>query len=471
MPIPTKRKNNAECGVRSAEFIPYENSAFRILHSAFLTSILFLLSLSCFAAPRGVETPEDKILSQAFQAYMDGKDKLALSYFEEVIRINPKNQAAKRGLEKTKDRMKKADSVEKAKARVLAKAKFKEGEELEKTGDIVAAIDSYHAAIDAIPTFKRPQKKLKAIKARMSKFGGDSKRLNLSQIAFARGVLAYLDRDWAKAYRIWSERYQIEPQNVSLANATARAEASFRKMMLSEQEDFFRRGARAFYEQGLYLQAKNSWSRVVALRPDDQEGLEGMARSEEALLRAIGKGRNNQIHDLLEEGLGHYAQQNWHKALNAFQRLTQLDPDFSTAKEYVAKINKILNANEYQPAAVASKSWRDTRPSAQGSTTVQVPDKLENFVERRNELDSQLKRDPSNLRIQQELDNVIRAQEEESERIYKDGLIAYSQGNRAMAIQQWKQVLIIHPEHKKAQAALRKAMAEEERTDKETVEQ
>ena len=54
--------------------------------------------------------------------------------------------------------------------------------------------------------------------------------------------------------------------------------------------------------------------------------------------------------------------------------------------------------------------------------------------------------------------------DDESEKIYKEGLIAYSQGNRAMAIQQWKQVLVINPDHKKASAALKKARAEEERT-------
>jgi hypothetical protein len=58
---------------------------------------------------------------------------------------------------------------------------------------------------------------------------------------------------------------------------------------------------------------------------------------------------------------------------------------------------------------------------------------------------------------------VTKGQEDESERIYKEGLIAYSQGNRGLAIQQWKQVLVINPDHKKAAAALKKARAEEER--------
>ncbi len=420
--------------------------------------------MTAFAAFTNVQTPEDKILSQGFAAYMDGHDKMAQSYFEEVIRINPKNSAAQTGLEKVKIRLKKAEDTKKAKSKSFAKSKVREGRELLKTNDVVAAIDSFHAALDAVPGHKTAAKELKGIRHRTNKVLA-RRQLNLTAWSFARGVLAYLDRDWAKAYRIWSERLKVEPGNVGLANATARSENNFKKMMMSEQQDFFRRGARAFYEQGLYQEAKNSWEKVILLRPDDLEALEGKARTEEAILRAQGQGRDNQAHDLLEQGLDYYASQNWVKARETFEKLIALDPNFSTAQEYVAKINQQMSAAVYAPVSPsANRSWRDSKPSNQSDAPSLISDKIENSAESRKELESQLKRDPSNIRIQQELDKIIRSQEEESERIYKDGLIAYSQGNRSLAVQQWKQVLIIYPEHKKAAAALRKAMAEEERS-------
>lgn len=416
------------------------------------------------AAEVPVNTPEDKILSKGFAAYMDGNDKAAQSYFEEVIRINPKNGAAQTGLEKVRLRLKKLESAQKEKALKFADSKMKEGRSLMRTGDVVAAIDSFHAAIDAVPEFKPAKAEMKRVRSQM-KATLDKKKFHVSSWAFARGVLAYLDRDWAKAYRIWSERVKVAPDDVAFANATARAENKFKIMMLSEQEDFYRRGARAFYEQGLYGQSKLSWSRVLAMRSDDQEALEGMARSEDAILRASGKGRNSQIQDLLEQGLELYANQNWIRARETFQKIVEIDPEFSTAKEYVSIINRRLQDVAYAPSGSAGVSnWRENRPSNQGTTTVVVPDKLENFSDSRKELESQLKRDPGNIRAQQELDKVVKAQDQESERIYKDGLIAYSQGNRSLAIQQWKQVLVINPDHKKAAAALRKAMAEEERS-------
>jgi tetratricopeptide (TPR) repeat protein len=438
---------------------------------AAVLAVAVLLFSPLAHASVSVQTPEDKILSKGFQAYMDGSDKQALSYFEEVIRINPNNRAAQMGLEKVKVRLKKIADTDIAKKTDLAKKKFKEGRTFERTGDIVGAIDSYHAAEDAIQPWKPAASALLRIRKQMERTS-ERKKLNLSTWAFARGVIAYLDRDWAKAWRIWSERLKQEPTNVALANATARAENNFKIMMVAEQEEFFRRGARAFYEQGLYEQAKNAWDKVLALRGDDQEALEGKARAEEAHLRAIGKGRNNEIHDLLEEGLEQYAQQNWRKALGAFQRLMALDPTFSTAKEYVSKINKKLEAPDYTPASVQdSDSWRQAKPSNQGGETVKVPSAMENLVESKKELEAQIRRDPANIKVQQELDKLAKSQEEESERIYKDGLIAYSQGNRALAIQNWKQVLVINPDHKKAAAALRKARAEEERTAEETTAQ
>jgi tetratricopeptide (TPR) repeat protein len=360
--------------------------------------------------------------------------------------------------------MKRMADGEKAKVNDLAKLKMREGHTLEGTGDVVAAIDAYQAAQDAVPGNKAAVSALTRIRKQMERIS-DKKRMNLSTWTFARGVLSYLDRDWAKAWRIWSERLKLEPNNVALANATQRAENNFKRMMLTEQEDFFRRGARAFYEQGLYQQAQTAWDKVLNLRSDDQEALEGKARAEEAYLRAVGKGRTSEAHDLLEEGLEQYAQQNWKKALSAFTRLMELDPSFSTAKEYVAKINKKLQSPDYTPVDVSETSWRTNKPSNPTPTEqVKVPDALSNYDESKKQLQSQLNRDPANIKVQQELDKIAKAQEEESERVYKDGLIAYSQGNRSMAIQYWKQVLVINPDHKKAAAALRKARAEEEKT-------
>ncbi len=425
---------------------------------------LMLAAVAAHASTTSIQTPEDKILSKAFSAYMDGADKQALGYFEEVVRINPQNKAAHTGLQKVKIRLRKAEDEEKEKQLHLSRSKYKEGRELEKTGDLVAAIDSYHAAVDSTPDYKPAQNRIKSINKDMDRIV-DKKTLNLTAWAFSRGVIAYLDRDWSKAWRIWSERSHVEPTNVALANATARAENNFKKMMMTEQEDFFRRGARAFYEQGLYKQAQTSWLRVEQVRPDDQEALEGIARAQEAILRLEGKNRSSESHDILEKGLEYYAEQNWHKALEAFEQLLAMDPDFTTAQEYITKVKGKIEAASYSPSGAGGEAqFRQSRTSSEGNESVAVPNKLENFEVSKKELESQLKRDPNNINMQRELDKVSKTQDDESERIYKDGLIAYSQGNRALAIQQWKQVLVINPDHKKAAAALKKARAEEDRT-------
>jgi tetratricopeptide (TPR) repeat protein len=188
--------------------------------------------------------------------------------------------------------------------------------------------------------------------------------------------------------------------------------------------------------------------------------------AEEGILRIAGKNKDSELQALLEEALEYYANQRWSQALETFQKINQKDPEFSAATEYIAKINNTLAAQPYVPGSIGTgQNWRPTQPSAPaGTPSVSLPDGMENFSERRAALESQQKRDPSNIKIQQELDKVVKMQDDESERIYKDGLIAYSQGNRSIAIEKWKQVLIVNPDHKKAEAALRKARAEEDRT-------
>ncbi len=433
-----------------------------------IAALVILMASSALASVSSVQTPEDKILAKGFSAYMDGKDKDALSYFEEVVRLNPHNKAAQRGLDKVKVRLRKKDDIARAQNKKLADAKMKEGRNLLHSGDTIAAIDSFHAAADAIPDHAGAAAELKKIRKETESVL-TKKNFNPSEWAFRRGTLAYLDRDWAKAYRIWSERQQVEPANVPLANASARAENNFKHMMVSEQEDFFRRSARAFYEQGLYQQAVNSWAKVIELRTDDVEAMQGKARSEEAVLRVAGKNKNSEMQALLEEALNYYANQHWTQALETFKKINEMDPEFSAAGEYISKINATLAAAPYVPGvANGNGNWRPAQPSAPaGTPMVSVPAGMDNFTERRQALESQQKRDPSNIRVQQELDKVVKMQDDESERIYKDGLIAYSQGNRSIAIEKWKQVLIVNPDHKKAEAALRKARAEEDRTSKE----
>jgi tetratricopeptide (TPR) repeat protein len=414
------------------------------------------------AGTTGIQTPEDKILAKGFAAYMDGANKQALNYFEEVARINPQNKAARIGLQKVKIRLRKAEDLEKARALALTRSRYKEGRALQKTGDIVAAIDSFHAALDSTPKYKPALAQMKAIKNDMQRIV-DKKTLNLTTWAFARGVMAYLDRDWSKAWRIWSERSRLEPTNIALANATIRAENNFKTMMISEKEDFFRRGARAFYEQGLYKESQASWQRVQVMRPDDEEALQGVMRAEEAILRQEGKSRSAESHDILEKALEYYAEQNWKKALEAFEQLHALDPNFTSAQQYIDKVKGKLNTSVYSGASDGG-SFRQTRSSNEGNEAVAVPSKLENFDVSKKELESKLKRDPTDINMQRELDKVTKTQDEESERIYKEGLIAYSQGNRALPIQQWKHVLVINPDHTKAAAALKKARAEEDRS-------
>ncbi|MFN0118324.1 MAG: tetratricopeptide repeat protein [Elusimicrobiota bacterium] len=424
--------------------------------------VLSFLTLTPVLAIPSAATPEDKILSKAFSAYMDGNDKAAMGYFEEVVRLNPSNEAAKKGLEKVKVRLKKAGEIEKEKALTLAKAKTAEGKGFLRNGDVVGAIDSFHSATNAVPNYAPAEGELKTIKKEMLR-NSEKKRVNLTQWALARGTLAYLEKDWAKAYRIWSERLRIDKSDVVLSNANARAENNFKRLMIAEQEEFFRRGARAFYGQGMYEQAKISWEKVLALRGDDQEALEGMARSEQAVLAAQGKGKDNQMTDLLEEGLQQYANQNWTKALSVFQQLSEMESGFTTAKEYIVKINAHLENRVYSPASTAG-TWKPNKASNQSNSPLDLSDKNENVTESKKELEKQLNRDPGNIKVQQELDKVVKQQEDEGERIYKDGLIAYSQGNRALAMEHWKKVLIVNPEHKKASAALKKAKAEEERS-------
>ena len=247
-------------------------------------------------------TPEDVSYRKGGEAYMDGENKLAQEYFEEVLRLNPDNEKAQKALREVRRRLKDEEEKSYARDKKLANAKYKKGKEFMRSGDYVPAIDAFHEALNALPDHAKAQKSLKKIEKKMEQ-AAKRKKLNLTDWAYVRGTLAYLDKDWGKAYRIWSERSSLAPDDVRLKNAMAQAREKYLSLMMAEKEDFLRRGAREFYRQGMYQQSINNWKKVLKLGDEDKEALEGIARAENEILKMAGNDRDRRINTLLEEGL------------------------------------------------------------------------------------------------------------------------------------------------------------------------
>jgi len=75
-------------------------------------------------------------------------------------------------------------------------------------------------------------------------------------------------------------------------------------------------------------------------------------------------------------------------------------------------------------------------------------------------LEETLKKDPTNSKVSKELTKARARQQKLSDAFYKNGLIAYSQGNLGEAMRQCQIAVRINPQHDKARQLIWKARAE-----------
>jgi tetratricopeptide (TPR) repeat protein len=422
--------------------------------------------LLCLPAGRvraAAGTPTQELMDYGFKSFGNGDYEDAVNDFEQVLTREPDNVEAKLALEKAKEELGRQKKNNKKKEDSAVKNSFAQAEEAEKTGDVGATIDSLWSILESDPQNKKAKKSLDKIRAQYEdKLNNQSQ--GTSDWNFDQGLLAYLDKDWSRAFDYFQEARRLQPTNEAATDTGQRAQTRLLSMIRQEQMGFYRESAKAFYNQGLVKEALSSWQKVLEINPQDEEARLGIAQSEEAIARLENKTRSDEVITMIEEALTLYADRKWEESLHEWQKIESRYPTVESAKEYITKIEAKLAslAKERESETVENKnSWRSSKKQ---TAVAFVPPSLTstegNFPEAIKNMETILRRDPSNIKVAQDMEKAKSRQQELADKYYKDGLIAYSQGKVSEAIRQWQIVLRIDPEHAKARQAVIKAQAE-----------
>jgi hypothetical protein len=97
-------------------------------------------------------------------------------------------------------------------------------------------------------------------------------------------------------------------------------------------------------------------------------------------------------------------------------------------------------------ACPSSRDIQKTAPATVFSSTSGRP--LAELTADRQEIQLRAAKSPNDAALQQQLSNARNAEEKEIERLYTEGLIAYSQGRRDEAVRKWKELLSARPDHR-----------------------
>jgi len=424
---------------------------------------LCLVALPAWADP---ETSTQELMDSGFKSCGNGEYQNAINYFEQVLTREPDNMEAKLALDKVRDELKEQTKDQKKKVETVTTKDMNMAQSAVKYGEIAGMIDNVWNMLDADPKNKKALKSLDDMRSDYENKLGNSAR-GTAEWNLDAGILAYLDKDWSRAFDYFQEARRLQPDNETAIDAGERAQGRLLGMIRDEQTGFYRESAKALYDQGQYKDALASWKKVADADPNDTEAKQGITQSEEALVRLETKERSNDIINMIEEALNLYADRKWQESLKEWKKIEKTDPTVESAKEYIAKINaqlaSIAQEKASEKATVTDDSWRAPKKTAAPAviaTAKSLTSTEVNFPEAIKNMEAILRRDPSNLKVAQDLEKAKSRQHELAEKYYKDGLIAYSEGKIPDAIRQWQVVLRIDPEHAKARQAIVKAEAE-----------
>ena len=398
-------------------------------------------------APARADTPVE-MLQSALDAYFNGRYDESAHFFKQILAIDPNNEKAKQGLknsEKKRAEQIRRDREQERKAIYVA-------QDYLSRGKLVEAYDRGREILKRAPNLPEGQKLLKKVREKAEK---NLRKAKPESSAFyeAQGDLAYMDGDWFKAVDSWEKVLDFNKDRADLLQKLADVK---KKLAERQREDRIQVSldlAREDVQQGLYKEAVKVLDEVLRLDPTNAEARILLNDARRSAAQAYQSKMEGQVQEINQKAMDAFTAGRRKEALALFNKTLEMDPENRLAGDYKERIlgldPSLLNAQGMGLTVRGSEFGRATKLIQE-----------ENFVEAIEVLERYLAKSPNDLKAQQLLDDARQTQRELTEKTYREGLTAYSRGDRAEAIRKLQDCRRLDPDFTRAKQALVKIMQE-----------
>ncbi|MEE9315804.1 MAG: tetratricopeptide repeat protein [bacterium] len=481
--------------------------------------LAFFLLLALSYIPREILPAEtmssEEYFEQGLADYEAGKYKSAMENFSEALFLNSSNKEAKDYLEKagrkfleeveTRRESERREILKRAKA-VIAERKKKVKENYDKgikhykRSEFLKASEAFNAALEIEPEHKEAKKHLELIGKRLEKIVNKGDFETVAELYYAQGTVFYIKGEWAKAISQWENALKIDPLNKEIPEFIKIAKKRRQEEEAFEKAEVLYRDGLAHYNKGKINEAIKQLGGVIKFNPQHRKARELLARAKEKVATIKKEEKERKLRETVEKryfrGIDYYAEGQFNKAIKEWKGVLKIDPTHRGAKDYLKKArDKIARVNSRgggkKGGARSAKEEQIEVYYRQGINYYLAG----GFKEAIRQWEEVLKMEPSHngargyiakakerLKIsgegigyssyEEEIEEYVRELEktgttgEEKEELitmhYQDGLVAYAHGDLSQAMKEWRIVLKLDPEHKKARRAIIKLQAEME---------
>lgn len=481
--------------------------------------LAFFLLLALSYIPREILPAEtmssEKYFKQGLADYEAGNYKSAMENFSETLFLDSTNKQAKYYLEKagrkfleeveTKRESERKEILKRAKS-VIAERKKKVKESYDKgirhykRSEFLKASEAFNAALEIEPEHKEAKKYLELIGKRLEKIVNKGDFETVAELYYAQGTVFYIKGEWAKAISQWENALKIDPLNKEIPEFIKIAKKRRQEEEAFEKAEVLYRDGLAHYNKGKINEAIKQLEEVIKFNPQHRKARELLSRAKEKVATIKKEEKERKLRETVEKryfrGIDYYAEAQFNKAIKEWKGVLKIDPTHRGAKDYLKKArDKIARVNSRgggrKGGARSAKEEKIEVYYRQGINYYLAG----GFREAIRQWEEVLKMEPSHngargyiakakerLKISgegigysgyeeeieeyvKELEKTGTTSEEKKELItmhYQDGLVAYAHGDLSQSMKEWRIVLKLDPEHKKARRAIIKLQAEME---------
>lgn len=410
----------------------------------------FFLTVALLLAvvfPARADTPVE-MLQSALDAYFNGHYDESAHFFKQILLVDPTNEKAKQGLKNSQRKLAeqiRRDREQERKALYVA-------QDYLSRGKMVEAYDRGREILARAPHLPEGQKLLVNVREKVEK---NLRKAKPESSAFyeAQGDLAYMDGDWFKAADSWEKVLVFNRDRADLLQKVADVKKKLAERQREERIQVTLDLARSNAEQGLYKEAVSVLNEVLKLDPTNAEARIMLNDARRSAAQAYQSKMEGQVQEINQQAMDAFSAGRRKEALSLFNKTLEIDPGNRLAEDYrdrilgldpllanVDGLGKLGRGSDYDRAAKLLQA--------------------ENFVEAIEILERYLTKSPNDLKAQQLLDETRLTQREQTEKTYRDGLTAYSRGDRAEAIRKLQDCRRLDPDFNRAKQALVKIMQE-----------
>lgn len=390
------------------------------------------------------------LMQSALDAYFGERYREAAPLFQRILRADPSNVFAQKGLLNSQKQMEKETRLLWAKEEKVLRTAWRPFQK----GDLVSATDIVLDILERTPEFADAGRFFVEIRRRAEKDNAAAKPQS-TDWRFSQGVISYIDQDWLKASHYWNQVRVIEPDRPGLSENINRANGRLEKGQRKAKASWGLDSGRAAISEGRYDEAVKTLREALALDPENPEIGETLNRAIQAEKEGQAKERAREVQEFSVKAIDLYSQNKFRSSFDLWKRVLALEPSNALARDYLSRmrerergLSKEISQTFAEPDQGPSRSLRDAMELAQNERFAESVEKLERLLESY----------PKDAGVFDALEKVRAQQSNMAAKAYSEGLTLYAQGDGPNAMAKWKEALRIFPAYHRAKNALVQVM-------------